>query len=327
MQKNPLNKKIPMVLVTGFLGSGKTTFINWLLEKHRDKKISIILNEFGDIKLESQFISQPAEGVIELANGCMCCVAKSDIPRTIAYILEHSPQTECIVIEASGLSDPDPVREALQLSSQQTPTYLEATICIVDAVHFEQMAPEHPIITSQIGDADLVVVSKVGESTQQDLEQLVNRLHGMTPDVRVLLFNDDLSPDIFLTDIALGSSRNIEGEHHHHHHLHQQYQVFVYKPDRLLHFQQVSALCQSLPSTIIRIKGVFTTKIDDEIINVLIQRVGSHFTVAEAEQTIAETDQPLSPQSPSQNSNAIVFIGSDFDQIELEKKLDTCLLD
>lgn len=107
-------KKTPVLLVTGFLGSGKTTFLNWLIQTHPNIKISLILNEFGDVKLESQFIKEHEGGeVIELANGCMCCVANSDIPRIVRLILENAPHTEYIVIEASGLSDPDPIREVL----------------------------------------------------------------------------------------------------------------------------------------------------------------------------------------------------------------------
>lgn len=313
-------KKIPLVLITGFLGSGKTTFINWLLEHHSDKKVSLILNEFGDVQLESQFISQPTQDVIELANGCMCCVAKSDIPRTIKYILENSPQTEYIVIEASGLSDSDPVREALQFSSTQNPTYLEATICIVDAVHFEQMVPEHPIITSQVGDADVVVVSKVTEVAANELERLVHRLESMTPDVRVTLFDDHLLPEIFLTDVSpkvwgsieLENNKDLQNSHHHNHdHLHHPYQVYIYQSDQPLDVEKVSSICQNLSAKIIRIKGIFSTIIENSVVHVLLQRVGSHFTITEAE-----------PGKVS--SAAILFIGTSFNQEEIKQKLDQC---
>src|SRR3989344_8256016 len=111
------------------------TFLNWLIHTHADQRISIILNEFGDVKLESQFVEEKDAFITELASGCMCCVAKSDIPHVIYLILDKSPQTEYILIEASGLSDPTPIHAALSGPELSDVIFFDKTIAIIDAIN------------------------------------------------------------------------------------------------------------------------------------------------------------------------------------------------
>jgi len=309
-----MKSKIPILLVTGFLGSGKTTFINWLLENHPQLKISVILNEFGDTPLESQFIKQHTENIIELANGCMCCVAKSDIPRVVTYILEHSPQTEYILIEASGLSDPDPVREALQNPPISDSTYLESTLCIVDAVNFDQMRLQHSLIMSQVGDADLVIHSKVSEAGPELVRKNRQILERLTADVRVLDFDQQLSPAIFLTQNPT-SHKQDPAPSHTHHHQHHMYQIFSFETSEFLDVDKVASCISQQPASTIRIKGVITCyNLTGKIARFRIQRVGSHVTVEAAENLSENQD------------STILFIGTDLKSDQLEKELHSCEL-
>ena len=301
---------IPILLVTGFLGSGKTTFINWLLENHADLKISVILNEFGDTHLESQFVKQHSEDIMELANGCMCCVAKSDIPRVINYILEHSPQTEYILIEASGLSDPDPVREALQTPPVSNSTYLESTVCVIDAVNFESMRTEHAIITSQIADADLVILNKIEMAGAEQVTKVESLIQALTPDIRVLQFTDSLPPEIFMTK---SEPRPIEPDSEkEHHHTHEAYNIYWFDSEYLLELNEVQEVIRDLPAEIVRIKGVVRYQSDEGIRVVQVQRVGSHFTM-----------EPHEARKPIEKST-ILFIGKMIDQEGLKIQLNNC---
>lgn len=300
---------IPIVLITGFLGSGKTTFINWLLEKHPDKKISVILNEFGDIKLESQFVKFHTENIVELANGCMCCVAKSDIPRVVSYILEKSPQTEYILIEASGLSDPDPVREALQTPPVNISTYLESTICIIDTLHFEQARSEHPIISAQIADADVVVLSKIIEAGQEKTQRIQQHIQNMAPDVQVILFDDKLHPELFLLNTIPKTIRQTDE----HHHIHEEAETFTYQSTKAFQFKEVQEYISQLPSNILRVKGILhcVTK-DNKPFVVRIQRVGTHFSF-----------ELISPYEKVLSETVILFIGKNIQSDEIRQNLDS----
>lgn len=300
---------IPILLVTGFLGSGKTTFINWLLEKHSDLKVSVILNEFGDIKLESQFVKQHSEEILELANGCMCCVAKSDIPRVIRYILDHSPQTKYILIEASGLSDPDPVREALQSEPVSTMSYLECTVCVVDAVNFEKNRSDHAIITSQIADADLILLNKIEMAGAEQVAKVSSLVHALTPDIRTLEFSESLAPEIFMTRSGPPRPPVTTGEHHH---THETYDMYWFESEYPLEITKVQEILRCLPQEIIRIKGVVRYQTPDGVHQAQVQRVGSHCTI--------ESHDAKEPMQKSM----ILFIGKSIDQENLKVQLNNC---
>ena len=117
-----MKKKIPVIVVSGFLGSGKTTFLRYLLKKS-NKKFGLIINEFGDVGIDGDLIKscvkcdeseESEEGcVIELNNGCLCCTVQDDFVPSIKALLEFNPLIESIIIETSGLALPIPLIQAL----------------------------------------------------------------------------------------------------------------------------------------------------------------------------------------------------------------------
>ncbi|MDQ3239120.1 MAG: GTP-binding protein, partial [bacterium] len=176
-----INNKIPVILVTGFLGSGKTTFINTVLGAYPNLKISIILNEFGDTKLESQFIKTRKGDVVELSNGCMCCVAQQDFERIITWILNEKPETQCILIEASGLSDPLPIATTLQDGKLSEKIKLETIVCIVDCLNFFSSKEKHPTVMVQLANSDIVLLSKHHEVTVDIIDNIHKFLQTFLP--------------------------------------------------------------------------------------------------------------------------------------------------
>ena len=109
-----MKKKIPVIVVSGFLGSGKTTFLRYLL-KESNKKFGLIINEFGDVGIDGDLIKScykcdesQDDCVIELNNGCLCCTVQDDFVPSIKALLEFNPSIESIIIETSGLALPIP---------------------------------------------------------------------------------------------------------------------------------------------------------------------------------------------------------------------------
>mgnify|MGYP005852950931 CR=1 FL=1 len=131
-----MSRIIPVTLITGFLGSGKTTLINRILQMRPKTKISVILNEFGDVSLESQFVKGHEGDIFELSNGCMCCVAQEDFVRVVRWILDQKPETEHVLIEASGSSDPLPVISTFRESDVADKIQLTTVACVLDAENF-----------------------------------------------------------------------------------------------------------------------------------------------------------------------------------------------
>lgn len=305
-------KKIPVLLVTGFLGSGKTTFLNWIIHTHPHLKISLILNEFGDVQLESQFIKEHSGGEIaELANGCMCCVAKSDIPRVIKLILEKSPQTQYIVIEASGLSDPDPIHEALQNPELTDKIRLAKVLCIVDAVSFEKTRGEHAIVMSQVGDADTVILSKVKQAGEQITSRIKSFIESIGIGTKVFLWDDKLDPNLFLNSeesAANVEQKSEEGEHHEHHHEHEKYDEFWFKSDKQIDMDKFLGVMNGLSANIVRSKG-YINAADKKI---MIQYVPSKLEIF---------DSGWDNETPN---TAVLFLGKNIDTETLKQNLVNC---
>src|SRR5262245_50085544 len=106
---------VPVTLLVGFLGSGKTTLANRILSEQHDQRIAVIVNEFGDVGIDGQLIVGVEDNLVELSNGCLCCTVQGDLADTLRQLLVRRSQTvgakpfERIVIEASGLASPGPV--------------------------------------------------------------------------------------------------------------------------------------------------------------------------------------------------------------------------
>jgi G3E family GTPase len=301
-------KKIPILLVTGFLGSGKTTFINWLLHSLPNTKMSLILNEFGDIKLESQFIQQDQKTeIVELANGCMCCVAKSDIPRSIKLILERSPQTEYIVIEASGLSDPDPVYDALQSDELSSLVSLDSILCIVDTVNFEKNRQEHSIVMSQVGDANSILLSKIEAAGAEKTNQTKQFLERIGIGTHVVLWDEKMKPNFFINTESNQPEQDAK-QGSESHHQHEKYDEFWFTSAKQLDLSKYTEYMQRmLPESVVRSKGW----INDNGKKILVQYVAGKLDLQPAE---------WGEEKPS---TALLFIGKELPREEILRELAT----
>ena len=100
---------IPILLVTGFLGAGKTTLVNRILQQADGRRIAAVVNDFGAINIDAELIAGAEDGVVSLADGCICCSLEGDLLRTLANLLRRSPRPEAIVIETSGVADPEDI--------------------------------------------------------------------------------------------------------------------------------------------------------------------------------------------------------------------------
>ncbi|MTD52372.1 GTP-binding protein, partial [Escherichia coli] len=97
---------VPILLVTGFLGAGKTTVVNHLLAHAAGRRIAAVVNDFVAINIDAELIAGASDGVVRLANGCICCSLEGDLLRTLSTLLRRDPRPDHIVIETSGVADP-----------------------------------------------------------------------------------------------------------------------------------------------------------------------------------------------------------------------------
>ena len=155
-----LSMPVPILLVAGFLGAGKTTVVNHLLAHAEGRRIAAVVNDFGAINIDAELIAGAGDGVVSLSNGCICCSLEGDLLRTLAALLRRDPRPEGIVIETSGVADPaDIVRNLMDpVIWREAP--LETVLCVVDATTPAAMLDD-PLLRSQLRAADVVALSKV----------------------------------------------------------------------------------------------------------------------------------------------------------------------
>ena len=151
---------VPILLVTGFLGAGKTTVVNHLLAHAEGRRIAAVVNDFGAVNIDAELIAGASDGVVSLSNGCICCSLEGDLLRTLATLLRRDPRPEFIVIETSGIADPsDIVRNLMDpVIWQEAP--LETVLCVVDATTTVESLND-ALLRSQLRAAD-VVATKPG---------------------------------------------------------------------------------------------------------------------------------------------------------------------
>ncbi|MET4291600.1 G3E family GTPase [Bradyrhizobium sp. LB8.2] len=151
---------VPILLVTGFLGAGKTTVVNHLLAHAEGRRIAAIVNDFGAINIDAELIAGASDGVVSLANGCICCSLEGDLLRTLSTLLRRDPKPEYIVIETSGVADPADIVRNLMDPVILRAAPLETVLCVMDAAT-PLAALDDALQRSQLRVADIVALSKL----------------------------------------------------------------------------------------------------------------------------------------------------------------------
>lgn len=178
------------MIVTGFLGSGKTTFINNILLQNRGVKIGLIENEFGDISIDSKLIAnyQP-ESILELNKGCICCSIFNEFSLALQELIKKHDHLEQLIIETTGVADPGPIIEPFYQDTDLVRLFeLSGTICLVDAVNFQEQISGFEQ-QKQIILSDLIVLNKVNNSDAKHLSNIRKMLAALNKTAMVIETN------------------------------------------------------------------------------------------------------------------------------------------
>ncbi len=159
-------KRTPVTILTGFLGSGKTTLVNRILAQRGSERIAVLVNEFGEAPIDGRLIVRADEEVVELANGCVCCTLRGDLVRGLAGLLARrrarffARPFERVLIETSGVASPGPVLQTLIVESELASELAPAgVIALAHAGLLPEQLERHPEAAEQLGYADLVVLN------------------------------------------------------------------------------------------------------------------------------------------------------------------------
>lgn len=178
--------RIPVTVITGFLGSGKTTLINRVLSEQHGRKVAVIVNEFGETSIDGQLIiNDDQEDLVEFNNGCLCCTVRGDLIDTLAK-LEQRSELDAILIETTGLADPAPVASTFFLADELTSkTRLDSFVALADAVNLEQNLAQSEEAQEQIAFADIILINKCDLVSKEQLEHVEHTIRKTNPFARI----------------------------------------------------------------------------------------------------------------------------------------------
>jgi G3E family GTPase len=302
---------VPILLVVGFLGAGKTTVVNHLLAHADGRRIAAVVNDFGAINIDVELIAGASDGVVSLANGCICCTLEGDLLRTLAAILRRSPRPDAIVIETSGVANPaDIVRNLMDpVIWREAP--LETVLCVVDA-SMPAVKLSDALLCSQIRLADVVALTKddlVDATGRQQIRDavravrpaavLVDAPHGQVP--ALLLFPEDpRSP----APRDPGRRRPISDR----------FETFSWTSDQPVLLARLQDAIGKLAPKLARAKGLFET-VEQPGRQLQFQLAGGRATLA-----------PAGTQAPGAPSSRIVFIAEIgvLSRTEIRRIMDGC---
>ncbi len=177
---------IPVTLVTGFLGAGKTTLVGHVLERAGQRRVAVIENEFGDVGIDSDLVGAAAEAVFALNEGCLCCTVRDDLVELFEALSVRSAAYDHVLIETSGLADPGPVMRVFERAGIRAAFRLDGVVTVVDAQHIEDDLRGAETCSEQITYADLLVLNKTDQLSSSRLAAIEARLALMNPLARLV---------------------------------------------------------------------------------------------------------------------------------------------
>jgi cobalamin biosynthesis protein CobW len=344
-------KKLPTTIVTGFLGSGKTSLLRHLLTNANGRRLAVIVNEFGEVGVDGELLRQCSVGceeeesdagaLYELSNGCLCCTVQEEFVPVLETLMERSDRIDHILIETSGLALPKPLVQAFQWPQIRAACTVDAVIALVDGPavlagtfaddpqavdaqrredpNLDHERPLQELFEDQLSAADLVVVTKVDQLPPDGLEQVKARIAAHTPPgVKVIAATHGQLPFEVVLGLERASEDTIDARHTHHDEDHaagreHSHELFDTLVLRLGTMQR-AALLRGLEA-VVRDHEVYRAKgfasVRDKPMRLVVQGVGSRFD--------SYFDRAWTPEEKPQTE--LVIIGQRLDRERVTRTL------
>lgn len=306
--------RIPVTVLTGFLGAGKTTLLKRILSDPQGVRFAVLVNDFGAINIDADLVVEADAGRVTLENGCVCCSIQTDLIEAVATLARLDPPPDRIVIEASGVSRPLPIADALEDPILAGLVALDGIFCLVDGVGFGDLDfADTELAIEQAAGSDLVVLTKIDLATPAQMAAVETILSGPIPRLRLLRAAHGDLPRNILLDVAPNRIGCGSKAHDHHHHDHgEAFASWHWTSDRPVDPTRLRSALKALPRDLLRAKGVLSDGTDQFVVQVVGKRA----------QVTREAGQPLRES----RMVAIARTGS-VDAEALTDLFDGCLAD
>ena len=343
-----MSSSVPVTVLTGYLGAGKTTLIRNLLQNNQGRRIAVIVNEFGEIGIDGDLLKScqvcdeednPIGNIIELTNGCLCCTVQEEFLPTMQQILQRREQIDCMLIETSGLALPKPLVQAFRWPEIRTGATVDGVITVVDCEavaagtlvgnldalnaqrqadpNLEHETPIEELFEDQLACADLVLLTKVDLVDAQTRQKVESWLQQQLPlGVKIVACESgQINPDVLLGFNAAVED-NLESRPSHHdteeeHDHDDDINSVHFIGDNEFEPQALISKLQKLvqQQEIYRVKGFVS--VPAKGMRLVVQGVGSRFDYF--------YDRPW--QATEIRQTRLVLIGRDLDESEIQTVL------
>jgi len=294
----------PLSLLTGFLGAGKTTLLNRVLSESHGIRMAVIVNEFGEVGIDGALVEGAQGGVVELANGCLCCATRGRLLVAIHAVLQADPPPDAILVETSGLADPFPVLSELAHSSLVETINVDGVITVVDAENFDRNLDSAEAAFQQITAADILLVNKT-DLVGPDIPGLIERgIRVLNPSARVL---SCVAGDVPLS-VLIGARTGAKPLPADTGHGHDGFESTVLDAATPLDPERLETWLGALPGDVFRAKGFVRVAPDRN--QLTVSAVGTRYR--------------LSPTGSPGAVDRLVVIGRNLDRAGLQAGLDAC---
>ena len=259
---------IPVTVVSGFLGSGKTTLINRILREEHGLSIAVIVNDVGDLDVDAALLRDQGDEIVSLRNGCVCCSMQGDLVSQVARLVDEK-DFDHIIIEASGVSEPGNIVRALKYPQLRDTVFTSAVVALIDAELFPELKGNARYLAGeQLAAADVVLLNKVDLVSSQRLASVTESC--ACPNLAIIECSyADISLDLFFSTDH--TQRSESGPHR----LDAKGEFFetrIWRPTGPVDLEVLRQVLQSISSNVIRSKGFVQSVRDDECW--LVQAVG-----------------------------------------------------
>lgn len=322
-ESHPAKRKpgrLPVYIITGFLGSGKTTCINQILNSTSGERFGVIVNDFGSISIDKELINGTGDQVIALENGCICCSLRNNLSEAVTTLGDSPYGPDILVIEASGVADPAGIISLFENEDLKKRVRIAGVICLVDAEEIFSVSwiMSH-LVKKQIRSADLLLLNKVDRVSES--KKAAIRKEWIPLDMPILETVYAAIPVSLILGISHTGTSDLpsDGEHadHHHHEDHDHgFSTLSWTHNSPIRLSCLQALMKNLPSTVIRAKGIAYSS-EFPMQQIIIQVVGKRVSITKG--------QPWIRENPS-TELTFIGVGKTIQIGEITTRLESCLV-